>query len=365
MSKWIATLGLFVAAVLAAPAASARVYDHIVVVVEENQSLKNILNDPDMPYFNRTLIPNAALLTNAHGTEHDSQPNYLDLFSGNPQGVGSKFADKPDSVVVGTTSNFVVQVSNGRTQRGSNGPVPGTPLTTPNLGAALIAAGKSFAGYSEDLPANGSLVHSHVGPKGSGVDYQRKHSPWTNWQAADDSKPGKNQLHSNTNLTFDMFPGRPGNPFRDPTRPDYSSLPTVAFVVPNQINDGHGYSDALPNANVSRATDEFLKNHLEPYRQWAMNHNSLLIVTWDEDDDTYTPVQDAQGALVGKKFLNLIPTIIAGEGVIPGTYDQFVDHCGVLRTILAAVGLGPLSTDGSTCDANAEAVTAPFADKLR
>jgi phosphatidylinositol-3-phosphatase len=365
VSKPLIVLGLFSAAVLAASAACARVYDHIVVVVEENQSLENILHDPEMPYVNGTLVPNAALLTNSHGTEHDSQPNYLDLFAGNPQGVGAKFLGKPDSVRVGTTSKFVVRVSQGHTQRGSNHPVPGTPLTTPNLGAALIAAGKSFAGYSEDLPANGSLAISNVGPKGSGIDYERKHSPWTNWQAADDRRLGRNQLPSTTNLTFDMFPGQPGNPFRNAARPDYSSLPTVAFVIPNQINDGHGYSSALPNANLSRATDEFLRKHLERYRQWAMSHNSLLIVTWDEDDDSYTPVKDAQGKLVGKKFLNLIPTIIAGEGVVPGKYDRFVDHCGVLRTILAAVGQGPLSTDGSTCDADAEIFAAPFAGRLR
>src|ERR1041384_508843 len=86
------------------------------------------------------------------------------------------------------------------------------PLTTPNLGRALIAAGKSFAGYSQDLPQDGSLVLSNNGGPGSGVDYQRKHNPWSNWQA---DNPTGNQLPASTNLTFNAFPGQKGNPFAD------------------------------------------------------------------------------------------------------------------------------------------------------
>ena len=60
-------------------------YDHILVVVEENDDAKFVLNGKNTPYFNKVLVPHSALMTDAHGYEHPSQPNYLILFSGSDQ----------------------------------------------------------------------------------------------------------------------------------------------------------------------------------------------------------------------------------------------------------------------------------------
>jgi hypothetical protein len=49
--------------------------------------------------------------------------------------------------------------------------------------------------------------------------------------------------------------------------------------------------------------DSWLQQHLDGYVQWAWANNSLLIVTWDEDDFTST---------------NRIPTIFVGPMVQPG-----------------------------------------------
>src|SRR5256885_527448 len=102
-----------------------------------------------------------ANFTDSHGIDHPSQPNYLALFSGDPQGTGSDAKRNPDG------SNPIV---NGHTQVGTNDPPPKTPLETPNLGAALIRAGRSFVGYSEDLPIRGFTGVSRTGPPGSGID---------------------------------------------------------------------------------------------------------------------------------------------------------------------------------------------------
>jgi len=32
------------------------------------------------------------------------------------------------------------------------------------------------------------------------------------------------------------------------------------------------------------AADGWLKTHIAPYVDWAFRHNSLLILTWDEDN---------------------------------------------------------------------------------
>ena len=269
------TLAALLSAIVAAGDAAAAPWrpSHVVVVIEENHAYEQIIDNPDAPFLN-DLAAEGALFTDAHGIRHPSQPNYLALFSGSTQGVTG------------------------------DGAVRGTPLSTPNLGAALIAKGYSFAGYSEGLPAVGSLERSAHG------GYVRKHNPWSDWQA---DEPGPNQLPADTNQPFKKFPA------------DLYRLPTVAFVVPNLSHDQHG--DGLTgDRTLIRDSDAWLKRNIGDYARWAMTHDSLLIVTWDEDDNDDSPA-------------NHIPTIMVGARVKPGKYDQRIDHYSVLRMIEDFYGL--------------------------
>ena len=117
-----------------------------------------------------------------HAETHPSQPNYLALFSGDTQGVDDDTC----------------------------------PLTFsgPNLASELIAAGYTFAGYSEDLPGTG-----YTGCRAGG--YARKHSPWTDFT----------NLPAGVNQPLSAMPA------------DYDALPTVSFVIPNLCHDMHDCSD--------------------------------------------------------------------------------------------------------------------------
>lgn len=64
------------------------VYDHIVIVVEENKDYDQIIDNPKAPYLNLTLRKEGASLTRMFGEEHNSQGNYFWLFSGSNQNVG-------------------------------------------------------------------------------------------------------------------------------------------------------------------------------------------------------------------------------------------------------------------------------------
>jgi acid phosphatase len=55
-----------------------------------------------------------------------------------------------------------------------------------------------------------------------------------------------------------------------------------------------------------------------------MTHNSLLIVTWDED--------------YGSK-INRVPTLFVGPMVKPGSSAQRINHYNILRTIEEMMGL--------------------------
>src|SRR3989440_4402451 len=122
-------------------------------------------------------------------------------------------------------------------------------LAGPSLGGELIGAGKTFIGYSEGLPAVGSKVCA-------GGGYVRKHNPWAD---------------------FADVPGEDNRPMSDfPAR--FGRLPAVSFVVPTSKHNMH-------NGSIG-AGDLWLASRLGKYATWAKRHNSLLIVTWDEDEGT-------------------------------------------------------------------------------
>ncbi len=158
-----------------------------------------------------------------------------------------------------------------------------------NLASALQARGLSFASYSEGLPEAGSTACA-------GSAYRRKHNPSANWPEL-----------AATLLPFSAFPA------------DFATLPAVSLVVPDQNNDMHDGSIAQGDA--------WLSANLEAYARWASAHNSLLIVTWDEDDGTGD---------------NRIATIFAGAMVRPGSTPQRIDHYSILRTLEDMYGLSRL-----------------------
>ena len=244
-------------AVLAAPTLPKA--DHVVLVIEENRAFKTMLGNPDAPYINQ-LASEGALMTQSFAIMHPSEPNYVALFSGDTQGV------KDDSCP--------------------------HSYTAPNLAEALTDKGLSFAIYSESLPQAGFMDCGSADKL-----YRRKHNP----------VPDFSKVPATANQPFSAFPA------------DFSKLPTVAFLVPNMMDDMH-------DGSVAQA-DAWLKQNLDGYIQWAKAHHSLLILTWDEDDGSQN---------------NQIATIILGGDVKPGRYDQHVTHYGVLRTLTDMYGLQPI-----------------------
>ncbi len=234
----------------------------------ENRSYSDVIGNPQAPYLN-SLAAAGASFTQSFAITHPSEPNYLALFSGSTQGV-------------------------------TDDSCPHT-FGAPNLGGELIAAGRTFAGYAQGLPAPGYTGCS----SGS---YARKHCPWIDFTG----------VPASASLPFTAFPR------------DYTRLPNVAFAIPDLDHDMH-------DGSIAEA-DSWLRDQLGGYVQWASTHRSVLIVTWDEDDFSAG---------------NQIPTIIVGARVRPGRYAERIDHYRMLRTIEDAFGLP---------HAGASATAAPITD---
>ncbi|GLW19439.1 hypothetical protein Stsp01_61820 [Streptomyces sp. NBRC 13847] len=162
-------------------------------------------------------------------------------------------------------------------------------MTAPNLAQELLAAGKTFASYNEGLPAQGSTTCADG-------RYVQRHSPWFAFR----------NVPPDTGKTFAQFP-----------RDDFTALPTLSFVIPDMCHDMH-------DCGVGSG-DTWLKDNLADYARWAEDHNSLLMVTWDEDN------------YFGS---NRIATVFHGAHLTRGSLSGDYNHYSLLRTFEDMYGTG-------------------------
>lgn len=200
--------------------------DHIVVVIDENHSWGDVIGSGLAPYIDSLAADigangHTAAMTQSFGTApgtQPSQPNYLELYSGDSQGVINDYF-----------------------------PPAGSPFTTPNLGRELLDAGLTFKTFSEHLLGQG---------------YAAKHNPAINWVGT-----GQNQIPASTQADFSAFPI------------NFWTLPTVCYVVPILTHDMHSPDRDLVSIPIG---DQWLHDNMDAYIQWCKSHNSLFILTFDE-----------------------------------------------------------------------------------
>ena len=247
-----------------------------VVIVIEENKSFGMIIGSASAPYINSLAEQGALFISSFALSHPSQPNYLGFFSGSTHGIGDDSCPHH--------------------------------LSGPNLASELFDAGFTFTGYSESMPAPG-YRGCETG------NYARKHNPWVNF----DNVP------ASANLTLASFPT------------NFDELPTVAIVVPNLVNDMH---DGPSRSGKIARGDAWLRDHLDPYIQWAKANNSLFVLTWDEG---------AGGSD------NRIVTLMAGQMVRPGRYAEHINHFNTLRTLLEMYGLPAMARS-----TNADPITSPW-----
>lgn len=90
----------------------------------------------------------------------------------------------------------------------------------------------------------------------------------------------------------------------------------MSFVIPDLCDDMHDCGVA--------SGDAWLRAHMAAYVDWARRHDSLMVLTWDENDGSQ---------------VNRIPTVLVGQMVRPGTYGWPATHYTLLRTLENMYGL--------------------------
>ncbi|MGC2786026.1 MAG: alkaline phosphatase family protein, partial [Roseiarcus sp.] len=152
----------------------------------------------------------------------------------------------------------------------------------PTLYTILKGAGLTFGGYVDE--------------GGGGSDFN--HDPWVSF-------PEGRSVQTDFTSFPSLFPS--GN---------YASLPSVSYVIPSITDDMH-------SGTIAQA-DTWLQQNLSAYAQWAKANNSLLVVVWDESDDS------------SSQTTNQIPALLYGANITPGNYNTAYNDYNLLATIADA-----------------------------
>ena len=262
------------------PAPSVR-FGHVFVVVEENANFSDVIANPALPYLNG-LANQYALAANYFANAHPSIPNYFELTTG--------------QILT------LIDASTPRT----------FPVDSENVVRDLLAAGKSWKSYAEDIPSVG-----YTG--GDSGRYAVRHNPLAYFtDVQNDTKQVQNLV------PFSQFA----------TDLNTANLPNFSFIVPNLCNDAHDCSLAT--------SDAWLKSNIDPLIQSPLfQKDGLLIILFDEAD---TLDLTSGGGHVAAVVVS--PRAKRGYKSI-----AFYQHQSVLRLTLEGLGVTKLPGDAATAPA--------------
>lgn len=212
------------------PPLPGRWFDHVIVVVLENQDVEDVLAEPRFA----ALAERGASLTDFHSLFHPSYPNYLAM-------VGGK--------VYETDGDHQLDL----------------PASERTIGHAIEQAGGTWAAYAEGFPGEcwtGSYED----------DYVRRHVPFLSFASV-------------TTDAVQCANVKPAEDF------DPRALPSYAFYAPDIVHDGHEPLDD-PEVGLARSGDwllgtdgnsGFLGALLDDP---AVTRSTLVVVTYDESHGT-------------------------------------------------------------------------------
>jgi phospholipase C len=305
-------------------------YAHIIVIYEENKNYAQIL-DPAMAPNIAALAQTYGNATQFFGEVHPSEANYVALLGGDTFGIHD---DDAFFCHAGVVDPFCA---------GSSAPgyVDHT-LTARNLGQQLQAAGLTWKGYYEDLPAPGSLAVTASDPAFNDQTrktalYASKHSGFINFAAVQHDPRRAELMVDFHQLDADL---------------KSNHLPNFAMVVPNQCNEMHGLHgpnlpagcDGSDVAALIRRGDQVagdLVKRIQATAQWRSAENVAIVITFDEGSGktregccAVTP--DAASNFGGGH----IPTIVITNHGPRGVQDATpYNHYSLLRTVEDAFGV--------------------------
>jgi hypothetical protein len=260
------------------PAATSVRFGHVFIVVEENTNYGDVIANPALPYLN-SLANQYGLATNYFANAHPSIPNYFELTTGQILTL----------IDASTPHNF--------------------PVDANNVVRDLLAAGKSWKSYAEDIPS--------VGYTGGDIGrYAVRHNPLAYFTDVQNDAKQVQNLVPFSQFAIDL---------------NAANLPDYSFIVPNLCNDAH---------DCPRSTaDAWLKTNIDPLIQSPQfQKDGLLIILFDEADTLdFTSGGGHVAAVIVSPLAKRSYKSIA-----------FYQHQSALRLTLEGLGVIKLPGDATT-----------------
>lgn len=369
--------------------------DHVFLIIMENQTDIDILDNPNAPFINAYKnVANWA--SNYFAVGHPSAPNYLEIVGGSnfglssdywPNWVGKGCVDHaPGStgcnnaltpIAAPGTDNAVVATATNTSQCNGQVKVTGTP--TPNncalrdypaatfaplsIADQLVDQHKSWKTYQESLPTlepgvfgvnYSDGMFSNLSPVAASAPgpiqklYAVKHNPFAYFK--------KVEVGASSNLSLAQVADFDG--------PDglwadlHSKVPNFAVIVPNQCHDMHGFVTGGPpictTATLAEAQFVMAEGDAEVAKlvtgikmspAWKNGRNAIVLV-WDENDFTNS----------SNRVVMLVETNYSANGRV---CDHPYDHFSLLRTLEAGFDLPCLN---HACDRTSEVMNDVFGE---
>jgi hypothetical protein len=382
--------------------------DHVFVIMMENHSYSQVMNNPSTPFINQ-LSNIANTSTNYFAVAHPSLTNYLEVVGGSNFGVLNDNA--PDWHNSSCTNNLASGKASLDTSgvpnicpiwgTGTDAATPAIDMTNETTGPPgilnidgkqsisavtntsgktiadqLAALGRSWRSYQEDLPGVGAdninysdgyftnltnftnMKPALTPPLTSSSivqQYAAKHNPFVYFRSVQEGdEPGSGLdnvvgFQGSNGLFADLRAG---------TVPDFS------FIAPNQCNDQHGRGNSDATC-ASDPNDDGTQNGLNPalmYRgdvmvrrlvnaikespAWRQGQNAIVVL-WDENDYSVAPNNN--------QVLLIVDTNYGVHGVQSSTP---YNHFSLLKSIESGLGLPCLN---HACDDNVNVMSDLFA----
>ncbi len=256
---------------------------HVFIVTEENHDYASVIGSSSMPYLNG-LAQQYGLATQYYANTHPSIGNYFMLGTG--------------QIITNNDSYSTI-------------------VTVDNVVRRLLAAGKTWKSYAEDIPS--------VGYTGGDVGgYARKHNTFALLSDVVNDSTERRNLVPFTQFATDLANG---------------TLPHFSNIVPNLCNDAHDCSLAT--------ADAWLQTNIAPLLASAtFQQDGLLIIAFDESASDNT-----NG---GGRVAWVVVSPKAKRGYQSTTLYQ---HQSTLRLTLEALGISLFPGAAATAPAMSEFFT--------
>jgi len=257
-----------------APSSGGPRFNHVFIVVEENTDYANVIGSVSMPYLN-SLAQQYGVATQYYADTHPSIGNYFMLATG--------------QIVTNNDSYSSI-------------------VSVDNVVRELVAAGKTWKSYAEDLPSVGFTGATSGG-------YARKHNVFALLSDVANDPIQVTNLVPFTQFATDLANG---------------TLPAYSNIVPNLCNDAH-------DCPLSTA-DAWLKNNIDPLIKSAQfQQDGLLLILFDEagGDPSHGGGRVAWIAVSGKSKLGYQST-------------SLYQHASTLRLSLKVLGVTAYPSSAAT-----------------